>query len=246
MKNEISRSLGRELVYVGVKDEARLTLKGLVAATELPNVVLIDVGSGNTKAVYYKTQDGRGFADTVRLADGVRVVSKKADPTRPEQEYVKELKTIKEREIAPNLRLVVNDNPAFANRTVLYLTGGICWVMSSALAPPDARIGEGKDRLELKADQIAGWLKKVQANPRSAYDYPAENVKPGAEQIARDNQTSIQSNFSPTQILAGATILQALQEEMNFAGRQKIVFCRDSLYAWPRAYVSEVLAKKGI
>ncbi len=168
LRDEVANTLGRTLTYVTVKDEARFTFKGLVPPGDLTEVALIDVGGGNSKAVFFKSIDGKGFVDTVRLCDGVRALSKRADPTKPEAQYRQELLAIKEHEIVPAINQIVIDNPAFATRPILYLSGGISWVMASSLAPPDTKLGAGNDKVELKAEDIARWLKKAQAAPRFA------------------------------------------------------------------------------
>ena len=244
LRDEAANTLGRTLTYVTVKDEAHFMFKGLVPPGDLTEVAVIDVGGGNSKAVYFKSQDGKGFVDTVRLCDGVRALSKKADPIKPETQYRQELLAIKEHEIVPNINQTVIDHPAFATRPILYLSGGISWVMASSLAPPDTKLGAGNDKVELKAEQIAAWLKKTQAAPRFAYEYPGEKVRSAGAQIAKDNRASVESNFGPAQISSGVVILQALQETLNFSARRRIIFCRDSLYAWPRAYLDEQLSKR--
>ena len=238
----LKEQTGFEVDFITVGEEVSYTFQGIVNPEDYERATLIDIGGGNTKAIYYKLDNGQPFVETVRLSNGVRTLSGRAEPQHPLDDFKGRLSELSP-EIEAEICSVVERNPAFATRPDVYLTGGMCWILASSLMPPDTALHEGPLVVELRADEVVTWIDSVFASPLLGYDYRKDRLRAGGQVWAEKNRRNVESNFSPAQIAAGAVILRSLNSCLYLQNR-KIMFNRDSLYAWPKAYLVEKAIEK--
>ena len=244
LKLQIAERAGLPFEYITVAEESRLTLKGQMKSHKLTDLMVLDIGGGNTKASYYKTMDGKGVVDTVRLCDGVREMMKKAEPTTPFEEYLHRLNEKATTHIQPDIMKMVENNPGFTSRPKLIVSGGIFWVMASSLHPANTELEINAGEVQLDPQEMKEWIERCLANPKEAYNYRTDRLISGDPTHADVVKSRIQNNFSTSQIAAGCMILKSLSKTLDFENREQILFDRDSLYAYPQAWIFEKIVLK--
>lgn len=218
-------------------EEARLSFDWIVLSHRRQQVLLIDIGSGNTKGGYYE-QVGtpqKRFRDfslplgTVTFEEEIR----KAWPGDP---VLLRAGSVFEERCLPSLNEQIDSAPGLLNKPRVYFSGGIFWATSILTRP--TQIAQRQNWVQLRARdfEILGQMIK-DGNP---YALARKAVLPQDQATYLANQiTAMTETFNPDQLAAGNALCRALSARMSFETRSALFFASFAVDAWSSQYLVE-------
>jgi eukaryotic-like serine/threonine-protein kinase len=231
---------------VSAEQEAEAGFLGMVrlrqwSEREANEAILIDIGSGNTKAGYYEFPDGQ--ADAIPLfravnsynergerqsIPGAVQLSGQLEKCRSDEERFELVKTA----VEVPFRESIKRKPRLTNARRAVLAGGVVWALASLVRPDqcDSRVVRVTVAdIDRFADMIAS----------AGGQFPAVKGEEQLPERARTEISAVKSTFTAPQLAAGAAILQAVAKACRMREQDtEVVFYRDSLYSWI-AYVAQ-------
>jgi hypothetical protein len=258
----------RSIEYIDVERETMLTFKGIVPPwrLNLNEVVLLDIGSGNSKGTYLTERKPALKFVTFSIPLGAKTLAQELDK-KPEQ--AKEL--IQESVVAP-VKAASQQYEGMRKCSRLYIAGGVPWAMA-VLSHPE-RFGKDKNGREsnwvqLTPADIEKFCETATTVPASLFDVDLSGVRlDNLDRVKKDiddirgifslNGKKVkEENLGKDQLdlkalKAGSTILETFVEHMNYKQadakykkKAAIFFSKRALFAWPHGYVLEkAVAKK--
>jgi hypothetical protein len=233
--------------FIDPEKEATLVFRGIVPNRRLSQVVVLDLGSGNSKGAYVaKTKPSVTFT-TFAMPLGTKTYADEVNKKRKDgSQFMIVADPLRTELILPAVQGMVRDFPGMQNLRRVYLAGGIPWAMVTLLHPET--IGPDKDGRE------AAWVKVTMQDIDNFYNKattdPAALLQPDLSAVRKENRQKAEdevarlrkSVFNQDQLAAGAQILKTFADEMHFDKKDAILFSRNALYAWPQGYILEKLS----
>lgn len=239
LKDQIKKATGFELQAVKVEDETRLSFDWIVLGARRSQVLLIDVGSGNTKGGYYENlgqpqQRFRYFS----LPYGTKSLAAKVKGAWPNDPVAMHAaQTFKEDpELAPSLARQIASAPGLVSKPRAYLSGGMVWA-TAMLTRPTAMADKGP-WIRLSASHFAQVRAQVAAGKPYAAAIPTTI---SADKRAWIDKTlgNVRDTFTPDQLAAGAAICEGLAKQLEFGNRAAIFFASFAVDAWSSEFLFE-------
>jgi hypothetical protein len=257
VKKTLQENLSGAIIpdYMDVARESRLVFQGIVPPNrmKLNDVVVLDIGSGNSKGSYLTKNTSPLEFETFSVPLGTGTFAKKVNGSRQNGEDFKTVAfKVANEEILPSLRSQIRNKPGMQNCSRLYLAGGLPYVLTTLLHPE--RIGS-KDPQDRSGKKTSDWVQLSVTDINEFYDIatknPADLLKPDLSKVSSENQklaenetTQAASIFNEDELVAGAILLKTYMDEMHFDRKNAIFFSRLALYAWPQGYVKEKIEQK--
>jgi len=249
---------GTPIDFMDVARECRLVFRGIVPPRRmgLNQVVVLDIGSGNSKGAYLTRNIPPFEFETFSVPLGTALLAKKVNEKRnPGDAFLPAALGVVAEQVLPALQSQVRAKPGMQNCSRVYLAGGLPYVMTTLLHPerigvkdPEDPTGKKEsDWTELSPEDISSFYSRATTNPAELLNpdlntvkgITAENRPKAEKEIA--NAAKI---FKVDEITAGAILLKTFMDELRVDRSKKIFFSRAALYAWPQGYVTEKLANK--
>ena len=246
---------GVELDSIDVATESRLVFQGIVPPHRLHKneVVVLDIGSGNSKGSYLEEPPPAATFETYSLPMGTGTFAKAVTNLRQNADNFKTAadKLAGEQLVGP-LQSQIRNKPGMQNCRRLYLAGGLPYVMITLLHPE--RIGS-KDPEDPTGTKTSDWVPLSISDIKRFYDIattnPAELLKPDRNKLragdlkaANEELDRAAGIFSQDELTAGAVLLKLFMDNMHAERKEGIFFSRRALYAWPQGYVKEKITAK--
>lgn len=234
--------------------ESEFVFKGIVPGKRmgLNEVVVLDIGSGNSKGAYLTQNTPPLSFDTFNVPLGTGTFAKliKGEQKNGDN-FMSVALSVTADKLLPPLRAEVRNNPGMQNCTRLYLAGGLPYVMSTLLHPDQV---VKKDRDDHSGTKNSDWMDLSAADIDKFYEIattdPASLLKPDLSKIAAADRAEVEKEvnnaikiFNQDELAAGAILLKTFMDEMNGSRKTKIAFSRAALYAWPQGFVADMIAK---
>jgi len=235
LADAVRKATGKGMDFITVEREIELSILGIVPPKQRGDALLLDIGGGNTKGGYCSGEKSFVHVSvpygTKTFTEAVKLRSAKSQTPFPAQ--VSELAT---ELLVPALKQQVEKQPGLATRERVYLSGGAVWALATLVRPADRSA-----LVELTTADLDAFLKKLTDDPKSI---PAADIDGITGKVARTEVTlelrRIKDTFNPQNLLAGATILKTMSQELDFArAGKKIYFARNGYLGWLLAYVNE-------
>ena len=216
-------------------EESKLSYDWIVYKHRRQQVLLIDVGSGNTKGGYYEQvgtpqQRFRDFSvplGTKSFANAIR----KAWPNDP---VAARALPIFESQYLPQLNSEIASAPGMITRPRIYLSGGIFW--ATAWLTQTAQMAKRSDWVHVHAQDFEALGKLLGGG--DAYRQARETPMTPAELDYSNKQlTSVAETFAPDQLAAGNALCRALAQRLDFNSRSAIFFASFAVDAWSSQYL---------
>lgn len=251
----VREKTGKVMSFLDVETEVQLSIVGTIPQRYrnknggwMDNrgiSMLLDIGSGNTKGGYQTIrQMPTGVADydyvTVSIPKGTvtftneinQNVGEAADLTAIAQKA----KEISPASVRVPLRKEMERKPGLYNRQRVYLTGGIVWAMATLLHPEDRRTF-----VPLTSEDIDTFYRMVTSDPQGLQKLLNPNLtrRITSRQVRLEAEKEIESvrnAFSPSNLIAGAEILKAVNTDFAMSGK-RIRFARFGYLSWILSYV---------
>ena len=232
LKRQIKEQLNVDLQSVTVEEETRLSFDWIVLGARRSQVLLIDVGSGNTKGGYYENlgepqQRFRYFS----LPFGTKTLASKVKGLWPDDAVVlhagESFKT--DSDLGPSLTRQIASAPGLVSKPRVYLSGGMVWATAMLTRP--VGMAEKPSWVRLSSAHFA------EVRTRIAVGKPYDVTLPAtlsADKRAWIDKTlgNVRDTFSPDQLAAGAAICEGMAKQLEFGSRAAIFFANFALDAW--------------
>jgi hypothetical protein len=235
-----------KMEFVTAEQEISLEFAGIVPPHRLNQVVLIDIGSGNTKGAYNGHSGGSDALKTFQLPWGTKTWAHEINATRRDGDFGLAADMLGQNKLTPAIRQFAQENPDLSKRRRVYLAGGITWAMCRLLHPYD----QGS-WVSVNDSDIDSFYQRAKNDPDTLLDPDLDQVPKGlageqlekAKEKAKSEIEKVRDVFSKDQLLAGAQILKALKESLGFDRKDAVFFAGEkALYAWDFGYVLEKLS----
>jgi len=216
--------------FVNNKGEVFFGIIGSMPDKYQTSALLIDIGSGNTK-IGYLEDNGRKTV-SIEIPYGTVSFSEAAKKTnRSEKDYSITLSSMSARQLTPLLKQELTRKPAILERKPVFMTGGVVWAMATILYP------EKKDAfLNLTVDDITKFYDMAVRKKSGIFNVDHTRIKnKEARGNAEKQLNSVKNVFTADDIIAGATLLKAISEDLRLKGRD-IYFSRYG--GWLFGYIS--------
>jgi hypothetical protein len=226
-------------------EEATLTAVALVSKELRTKVLVVDVGSGNTKGGAFL--DDSGAPDqfvTLEVPFGTQTLSKEIDVKLAEKtggnradiatEVAAEL-------VGKPLTQQVADNAVFGERSEVLFAGGSVWACVTIMKPQTAL----QPFPTLSADEIKAYVALINATPGKYPEVDFSKIKDkAARTAAQKDYDRIRGTtgdkppvFRPEELQAGAALLAQVSESLDFESRL-VRFDRQAVTAWITARIT--------
>lgn len=204
----VKEATGQDLEFIKAEEEIYYAMLAAVPKRRLSDSILIDIGSGNTKAGYASPNAINNFASvtvpfgTVTLKEAAR----SADGGEGLRRIVRD-------QVEPAFRQAVENHPGLGNPSRrIYIIGGASWAATALARPSDAE----RPYVRIRFEEIDALLTRL-AEP---------NFAPSSANAAAHKEISqVMDVFSKDDLRAGISILRAALS--GFGGLQRtIIFPR--------------------
>jgi hypothetical protein len=245
----ILQKVRAKMEFINVEKEISLEFLGIVPARRFNQVVLVDIGSGNTKGAYSQHSEGRAVLKTFQVPWGTKTWAHEINQTRGDGDFGLAADVLGENKLLPAIRQFAQENPDLNSRRRVYLAGGITWAMCRLLHPYD----QGS-WVKVNDSDIDSFYERAKKDPGSLLDPDLDQSPKGllgeeletAKQKAKSEIARVRDVFSQDQLVAGAQILKDLKETLSFAKKDAVFFAGEkALYAWDIGYVLDKLTAGG-
>lgn len=251
LAKEIQAKAKRTITYLTPESEVELNIAGSIPRRTRLNLrtgtryvdnralsSLIEIGAVSTRGGYQQLrQPGRAGTEEFALWDVPRgthnfaaEVTRAAGETADLASFAKRAQALSSLSYKALLRNESFKKPGMINRQKVYLTGGITWAMMTLLHPEDQR-----NYLIVTMADINTFYYRAVADPDSL-------LNPDLSKIADENirneirksREAVKAAYNAKTLVAGAELLRALAEELNF---------KDKTVIYPRfSYLSRILS----
>lgn len=231
----VNDKTGMIMDSIDAATESKLSYDWIVYEWRRQQVLLVDIGSGNTKGGYYenvgtKQQRFRDFSvslGTKSFGNAIR----KAWPDDPALAHADQ---VFNSTFLPQLNDQIASAPGLENRPRVYLVGGIIWATALLVRP--APMVSRSDWVRISPadfDTLAQMIRS--GNP---YKLAAELDLPKTQRDWLDTQvTSVSETFNADQLAAGNALCRGLAQRLAFSKRSAIFFAAFSVNAWSSQYL---------
>jgi len=252
---EVKKATGKAMSFLSVELEVQLSIAGTIPqqrddenrlVNERHAAMLIDIGSGNTKGGYQQVAPapaaGIPVDEFVTMGIPYGTVTFTNEASRYHKDdadlraFAVDAVMLSPKLLNETLRTEVAKKPGLVKRERLYLTGGIVWAMATLLYPEDRRTF-----VPLTSEDINQFYRMVTADPQGLQKLlnPDLTKRISNRQVRLEAEKEIESvrnAFSPSNLIAGAEILKAVNTDFALSGK-RIRFARYGYLSWILSYV---------
>lgn len=225
------------MTFITPAEEVRATIRGSLAdPADRERGLVVDVGSGNTKGGFL---DAAGVVDFSVPFGSVTYENKVAAEAKgSNQPFAQAADRLRPATLDAEFSRQIAAHPEIRRRAVVYLSGGAAYAMVSLMKPEAVRAS----RVEFTAGDIQEYARLVRATPPQFP--PLDRIAdPAARSEAEKEVRNVFDVFTPTNLIAGAEILESLASTLELEGKS-LRFDRDSLFALSRGRILELADKE--
>lgn len=265
LQRAIQDATGISMEFLSAEQEGRLVFEGTLK--QIPEereqrdrrekeVVVIDIGSGNTKGGYLDTSSGQ--IRTFEIKYGTKTFSKKVNEERGNMSFTEKADELKKRVLRPAIRSEAERVSGLKNKQRVYLIGGIPWATSTLLSldsPKYENRSLTDDQAIYTVMNFDGLTDVDRLYNRVTGDNAVEKVCKNNTDVnnftdAEEKQKRIETIkkicdgvFNMDQLTGGLEIMKALAMELNFEDK-KVFFIQGVLHSWPVGYLKEKIERE--
>jgi hypothetical protein len=237
---------GTTVDYIDATKEATLVFRGIVPPRRLTQVVVLDIGSGNTKGAYVEKTKPELTFSTYSIPWGTKTYAQEINKGRKDgSQFMVVADPLRKELVLPAVKSAVRDFPGMQNLRRVYLAGGTPWAMATLLHPEEIGPDKGgRERawVKITVEDISKYYNRATTDPAGLLQPDLSGVRKENRQKVEEEVARVGKVFNHDQLMAGAQILKTFADEMHFERKDAIYFARRALYAWPQGYILEKLA----
>jgi hypothetical protein len=227
--------------FVTPEQESIFLFRGTVSSQKAPEVVSLDIGSGNSKGAYLEQSTPSLIFASFSIPWGTKTAAASIDQNRKSSAFLAAAEDFRVKQLISAVRSQTEQFPGMQNRRYLYLSGGIIWAMETLLHPFQEDVLQ-----KITLDDINTFCEKAAANANALLHPDLDaliksnpSVQQAAIEKARKEVPRVSAVFTEDQIIAGSLIVKTFASEMHWSQKDGIFFARSALNAWPRGYLVE-------
>ena len=247
LKGQLQKQLpGVELRQVTAESECALTFRWITPRRHYLQVVIIDIGSANVKACYFKASGQPGQPPQMSgfelLPWGTKTFAKRVQDKLLERgldagKFSEVAHELGGSEVRQQLDKVKNNYPGLSSLPSLYLVGGIVWATSNLTHPCPSNPDWGT----FKTSDITMFANRIKKGTSYYYEPACTKNKPDLQKTTEKVVNDIQQTFSPEQLLAGTELLQTMSEQLLFNQKSAIVFASVARDSWRTQLLADII-----
>jgi hypothetical protein len=230
-----------KIEFVTPEQESIFLFRGTVPSQKGPDVVSLDIGSGNSKGAYLQQSTPSLTFASFAIPWGTKTAAAFIDQSRKSSDFLAAAQDFRVKRLISAVRSQTEQYPGMQNRRYLYLSGGIIWAMETLLHPFQEDVLQ-----KVSIDDINTFCEKAVTNANALLHPDLDalikanpGVEPAAIEKARTEVPRVSTVFTQDQIIAGSLIMKTFASEMHWSQKDGIFFARSALDAWPRGYLVE-------
>ncbi|MEA5572413.1 hypothetical protein [Calothrix sp. UHCC 0171] len=244
---EVQQATGRTMKFITSEEEGSFVFDGIVPAWRLNETIVVDIGSGNTKGAYLDSNDKH---ITFSFPFGTGTFTKEVKQSQGNIDFTKAAENAKQKKLIPQIASEVQLKPGMQTLPRVYLAGGISWALSTLTRPcsqPYTVRGEKQDRLDsfipISSEDIKTFYYNATQDRKALFNPDLSNCSAERRKEVQKDIADIKTKiFSEDELIAGAEIIRAFNQELNFSGKQ-VFFVPSAKDALPIGYLQQQLKK---
>ncbi len=244
----ISKITGKTITLLDAETEVQLSIAGTIPQREQVgntwidnrnSSVFINIGNYSTKGGYqllrYTPSAQYDFV-TMNIPYGTigftNDVARVAGENAPWSRFLESARASNSLPIREALRKERDSKPGLMTRKRVYVTGGIAWAMVTLLYPEDRQMF-----VSITPNEIAQFTTRAARSPQALLKQNLSYIRDSElrQEVEREMQ-AVRNIFSPQQIVAGAEMLKAFADDLNWRDR-KVLFARFGHFSCILSYV---------
>jgi Ppx/GppA phosphatase family len=244
---EVRQATGRTMKFITSEEEASFVFDGVVPAWRLNEVIVVDIGSGNTKGAYL---DSNNKHITFSFPFGTVTFTNEVKESQGNIDFTKAAENVKQKKLVPQIASEVQLKPGMQTLPRVYLAGGISWSLFTLTRPCSKEYtvrGKREERLDsfapISSEDIKTFYYNATQDRKALFNPDLSNCSAERREEVQKEIAKIKTDtFSEDNLIAGAEILRAFNQELNFSGKQ-VFFVRSAKDALPIGYLKQQLKK---
>lgn len=244
---EVRQATGRMMKFITSEEEGSFVFDGVVPAWRLNDTIVVDIGSGNTKGAYL---DSNNKHIPFSIPFGTGDFAKEVKESQGNIDFKVAAENLKQKKLVPQIASEVQRKPGMQNLSRVYLAGGISWALSTLTRPCSKKYtvrGEKEERLDsfvpISSKDIRTFYYNATQDRKALFNPDLSNCSAERRKEVQKDIAKIKTDtFSGDELIAGAEIIRAFNQELNFSGKQ-VFFVPSAKDALPIGYLKQQLKK---
>lgn len=239
LQTRLQTALNKPVEFITSAKEAELTIRGTLPRSEWTQITMLDIGSGNTKGGYFNETEFK-YIDML----GVSTFTQRIEKGKKNKSFADACKSIYEDEIKDDLvRSQFAQLPAYQTRNKCYFMGGIVFALTTYLHPGqfnNKQVAFTYNEVKRFRDMAIGDYAKL-TNPNLS-DIDDEKLFKKVQQSVKKLR---EETFNQNQLIAGATLLLGMMEEIRKNDSNKtFAFHRDGYIGWISGVIHDEIEER--
>jgi serine/threonine protein kinase len=237
----IQEASGRKMEFISADEEAKYVFDGVVPEWRRNDVITVDIGSGNTKGAFLQ---GANQYETYEVPVGTGESTIQIDNKLDDKSFTVKAEEQTKTVVVPAIRQALRQHPKLSNSPRIYLAGGIVWALATLTRPceKEQTIARSKEErvasfTRLRAEDINTFYNNATRDRKTLFQPNLSACTPEQLKKAQKEIKKVESKFQDKNLIAGAGILRAFSQELNFAEKDSIFFARYAIEALPIGYL---------
>lgn len=242
---EIQQATGRAMNFITPEEEGSLVFDGVVPAWRLNEVILVDIGSGNTKGAFLDSDDKH---ISFSIPFGTTTFTNEVKENQGKIDFKGAAENVKHKKLLPQIVSEVQRKPGMQTLPRVYLAGGISWALFTLTRPCSREYNVVRKREErfdsfapISSEDINTFYYNATQDQKTLFNPDLSNCSTERREEVQKEIAQIKKDiFSEDNLIAGAEILRAFNEELGFS-KKEIFFVRSGKDALPIGYLKQRL-----
>jgi hypothetical protein len=242
LESVISNTTGLKLNYLSPVEEVQLSIAGTIQRTTKVGTALIDnrntsalihIGVASTLGGYEMLKYAPSESDlpafdfiAMSVPQGVvsyaNEISRTVGPGANLGAFIREVKDTSAMNFRQALRRELETKPGLMHRKRVFLTGNLAWAMATMIYPDDR-----SPFVNITFNAVAQFADRIARSPKELAFQDLSFIRDRkVRQDVEQEIEAIKATFTPQQLIAGAAMLKATAEELQWKDK-KIMFARN-------------------
>ena len=248
----VQAETGLCMEFITASDEARYSL-GFVLPRDRYRSLILDIGSGNTKAGYYVVTKGANWPPKewhgFEIPYGARTLKDKAlarmkqpptDVSAKPLDFYQAVDQVLLNDLLPEINQLKADNSAWENFSRVYMVGGVVWATSTRMRPIQQEEWAINSLSPANFDSVLAKIKDGTFGEYSTTDF-AGNMGSKTRENAENELSDVLQRFDLQSLYAGVSLARFIIRETTPTAR--IYF--PTTAAWISGYARQKFVETG-
>jgi hypothetical protein len=243
---DIQQAIGRKVQFISSDEEAMFVFNGMVPAWRRQEVLLIDIGSGNTKGGFLNSA---GKEVPFAVPFGTVTFTKEIEKLQGAKNFYLAAQTVKQQTLMPEIQSELQRKPGIESVPRIYLAGGISWALFTLTRPctkeftvKDSKQERVTSFAPISPEDINTFYYNTSQNQSALFSPNLSQCNAEQKQEVQEEIANIKETFTVDNLVAGAEILRAFAEKLGFDKNKKpLFFARSAKDALPIGYLKRQL-----